>query len=628
MRPRKGGLFFKALLALVVVSILPALLIGWHVLRVDSHILTDEMLDKQRTVANRMALAIVEEVNREIQFLSVFTSLHSDFESHPDFDQEDFDYLRKQNPRIDYVALVNEKGKILFGSGRKTVSTDEEIPNWNKIFSSCFEQQQPYIGSGYTTEGNLSVQLGFPVVQSDGRKTVEAVLVAKTNLKGLESILLPYQNPRVSSFLLSEDGKIIAYAGVQKKVSAHLTAELQDTAYTMARYMQDSFSKQIKFPDGFQRLVSKAEVPLLGWTLFVEQPANIVSKQLWESTFHSLRDVFFIFLVLALFIVAVTYLVLIPIIRPVKKLQQAAVRLEEEDDYIPCASDLIIPDNEIGELCHVFLHMAETLRERKQALLAAQKRLLASNEELEQRVRLRNEELKNATEELVKAERLVAIGQMASIISHEIRNPLAVISNAAKLIKTIRPPTEPKLIKQFAIIDQEINQANGIISEVLGYARSRDMILSVIDLNSYLHDIAVSFPIAVHIRLTEELDPESVRLKIDGEEIKQALRNLISNACESMPQGGTLTVGTRIGKKVACVFVADEGPGISAELKEKMFSPFFTTKARGTGLGLAVVQKAVNRHKGKLFVHNRPDKGAVFEIYLKIYEKNGDTRYG
>ena len=624
MNSKKRGLFVKALLALTIVSVVPALLIGWHMLRVDSQILEDEILDKQRTVANRVALAVTEDVSQEIQFFSVFTSLHEDFESHPDLDQEDFDYLRSQNSRVDYVALINVQGKILFSSGAKNLSNGADLTGWKEIV----RKGEIYIGTSYTDDRGMSVQLGFPIRKRGNGNVAETVLVAETNLEQLHHVLDQHYTPQMSSLLLTENGDIISYSAAERDSFSFSTVDLNNTAHIIFHQMQDVFSKRIELPDDSQWLVSKADVPLLGWTLLVQQSANIVSKLLWESTFHSLQDVFFIVIVLALFIVAVAYLVLIPIIRPVKKLQEAAVRLEQDDNYMPSANDLIIPDNEIGELCNVFLHMAETLRERKQDLLAAQKRLVSYNEELEERVRLRSAELENATNELVHAERLAAIGQMASIISHEIRNPLAVISNAAKLIKTIQPPTEPKLIKQFAIIDEEINQANSIIGEVLGFARSRDMILSVIDVNSYLHDIAVSFPLGAHIHLTEELDQEGVRIKIDGEEMKQALRNLISNACEAMPEGGRLTVGTRVGKKVVCLFVADEGSGISQKLKEQMFSPFFTTKARGTGLGLAVVQKAVRRHKGKLFVHNREQGGAVFEIYLKIYAKHGDTRYG
>ena len=89
-----------------------------------------------------------------------------------------------------------------------------------------------------------------------------------------------------------------------------------------------------------------------------------------------------------------------------------------------------------------------------------------------------------------------------------------------------------------------------------------------------------------------------------------------------------MRVGTKIGRRVDCIYMADTGPGIAPEVRKKMFAPFFTTKARGTGLGLAVVGKAVSRHKGKLFIFSEPGKGSCFQIYLKIYKKTGDTNYG
>ena len=385
---------------------------------------------------------------------------------------------------------------------------------------------------------------------------------------------------------------------------------------------------RIKLSNSGKVLASQAKVPSLNWTVFVEQPENTITKLFLESTFHSIWDMLGILLVMAVFVILVSYLVIRPIVRPVKRLKEVAVKYERERDYVPTEKDLIIPNNEIGELERVFLHMAEVLTERRNVIVKAQHELAAMNKDLEQRVQERTAELKAATDELVSKERLAAIGQMASIISHEIRNPLAVISNATRLIKTIEPPTEPKIIKQFSIIEAEIKQANSIISEVLGYARSRDLMLSIIDLNSYIHEIVASFPVSSEVRMIEELDPENARLKIDAEEIKQAVRNVISNACEAVQGAGQIRIGTQVGKKAVCIYVEDNGPGINAELKEKIFSAFFTTKARGTGLGLAVVRKAVTRHKGKLFIHSEEGKGTCFAMYFRIYKKTGDTKYG
>lgn len=627
MSQKTGRLFSRAILALSVVSALPVLLIGWHVLRVDNRVLQNEILDKQRTVAGQIASVLSEEVSRKAQFFSVFTDLHTDFGGHPFINKEDIDYLRIKSPEITHISVLNNKGRQLFYSSEESsrFSYASELDN---ILHTCVEQGQDYVGSVNRVNGQLYALMAFPLRRHLRDAKITGVLVAEMNLAALGGALQESYPEDLFVAVTSADGRLISYSGAKGGLALEEDLSLRARLQRWEQALGTRSGARVELPDGKSVLVSQAQVPVMRWTVYVQQPADTIRRLLMESTFHSLWDVLVILLVMMAFVLLTGYFVISPIVRPVRRLQEAAVKLEQEDDYMPQEQDLIIPSNEIGQLARVFLHMAQVLRERKNAVVSAQQELAGMNKELELRVQQRTAELKAATDELVKTERLAAIGQMASIISHEIRNPLAVISNATRLIKTIEPPKDAKLIKQFSIIEAEIKQANSIISEVLGFARSRDMILSTIDLNSYLHDLLLSFPASSGIHLQEELDPESVRLKIDAEEMKQAVRNLISNACEAMQGQGTVTLGTRVGKKVVCIYVADEGPGVPDELKEKIFSPFFTTKARGTGLGLAVVRKAVGRHKGKMFIHNRATGGAIFEIYLAIYRKTGDTRYG
>ena len=163
---------------------------------------------------------------------------------------------------------------------------------------------------------------------------------------------------------------------------------------------------------------------------------------------------------------------------------------------------------------------------------------------------------------------------------------------------------------------------------MLGYVRSREPILNKVEVNSYVHDVLTSYPLAPGIKLVEKLESLAVHVKIDTEEMKQVIRNLIVNAAEAMQNQGTLTVGTKSGRDMVCIYVQDTGPGIPADIRQKIFAPFFTTKARGTGLGLAVVGKAVARHQGKIFITSEEGKGSCFQLYLKIYQQLGDTRYG
>lgn len=622
------GLFSNAVFVLILISIVPMFVIGYHLMDVNSRVLKNEISQKQQTVASRLAAAVRFNITHNTQYFSVFVDLHTDFGGHNFINAADLKYLRRSNPSVLYLAALNTEGKLLLSSGKRAESV-----NWTQeiksVLQACVKEQKPYyLGGVYPSKDGLFMLMAFPIRQHLNDRRVSGVLVAETGLAELGRTLLQVYPMDMNAVIATQEGQVISYNGAPGGLAAEPQPEMTDRVLEIKKLLGNSSGKEIKLSSGEKILVAGADLPISGWRVYVDQPADVTVQLLKESTFHSLWDVTVIVLMMLLFVGVVSYWVIKPITRPLERLRRAAVKQRENGDYVVRPEDLDIPNNEIGELAQAFVDMSGALHTRRQELIGAQTELAQMNQALEKRVEERTHELKAATRELVKSERLAAIGQMASIISHEIRNPLAVISNATRLIKMLVRTPDAKLLKQFGIIEAEIKQANSIISEVLGYARTRDLILSTIDLNSYLREILLSYPFIPGITLKDELDPESVRIKVDAEEIKQAIRNIVSNAVEAMNGGGTLTVGTKVGRRVVCIYIADTGPGISEEVRHKMFAPFFTTKARGTGLGLAVVGKAIGRHKGKLFIQSEAGKGTCFQIYLKIYKKPGDTSYG
>ena len=624
---RLNGLFAKAVLVLIFISIVPVLIIGYHVMGVDSRVLKNEILQKQQTVATRLASVARAHISRKAQLFSTFVDLHTDFGGHNFINEQDLRYLLMRNPSIFYLAVLSPQGKQLFSTGKPASSVNYQklLP---EVLRAGIQNGQEYISNVYQMPGGLFVLMAFPVRQHLDAKQVSGILVAEMNLQEMGTSLSQAYPLDMNAIIASDEGEIISYNGAPDGLAQQPQPEMTEKVLAINKQLGYSRSGEVELPNGERVLVAVATLSLPGWKVYVDQPANVAAQLFVESTFHSFWDVLVLLLAVLAFVLVVSYWVIKPITRPLERLRKAAIKQRENDDFVVRKEDVEIPNNEIGELATAFVDMSAALHTRRQELIRAQAELAQVNQALEKRVEERTRELKNASSELVKAERLAAIGQMASIISHEIRNPLAVISNATRLIKMLVTSPDPKLTKQFGIIDAEIKQANSIISEVLGYARTRDLMLTTVDLNSYLREILLSYPFIPGITLKEELDPESVRIKVDAEEIKQALRNVISNAIEAMPNGGTLTVGTKVGRRLVCIYIADQGPGITEEVRHKMFAPFFTTKARGTGLGLAVVGKAISRHKGKLFITSEPGKGSCFQIYLKIYRKPGDTNYG
>ena len=360
---------------------------------------------------------------------------------------------------------------------------------------------------------------------------------------------------------------------------------------------------------------------LSGWLIYTYDSANKIEGGLLSLYKRFYKEILIILAIVLLFALFMSIYVSSIMITPIDTMTKAFKKIEQgKEDQIP---DLPFPDNEIGALSLAFAKMIDSLKIRFDELRQEREDLEGLNQSLQIRVGSRTKELKTALNELIKKERLAAIGQMASIVSHEIKNPLAVIKNAVYLVKArLGSDTDVKIAKNFKVIDDEINQANSIIEEILGYARTREQILTTIDLSLYAREILSSYPIPQNIQLTTYFYTEDLPVTIDTEEMKQALRNIVANAIEVMPDGGMLVVKTkRVQEGYASLSVTDSGPGIPEELQEQIFTPFFTTKARGTGLGLAVVKKVCARNKVEFKLKSEVGKGTKMTFVFKLVAK-------
>jgi two-component system sensor histidine kinase HydH len=238
-------------------------------------------------------------------------------------------------------------------------------------------------------------------------------------------------------------------------------------------------------------------------------------------------------------------------------------------------------------------------------------------------VRLRTDELErsmgelaDAHEQLVRQERLAAIGQLASTIGHELRNPLGVLSNAVYLLRGDlgHNPTEAAQ-RHLAAAEREVSAATVIVSDLLEFARHRDPVLLEVEVPDLIQEVLGVLPPPTGVTVTTEIAP-AVRLRADRDQLRQLLLNLLSNAYQSMPDGGRVVVGAAAGGGVVRMWVTDSGEGIPQDVRARLFEPFFTTKARGVGLGLAVCQRVVAAHHGEIVVESAPGEGSTFRVTM------------
>ncbi len=234
------------------------------------------------------------------------------------------------------------------------------------------------------------------------------------------------------------------------------------------------------------------------------------------------------------------------------------------------------------------------------------------------------EQLAEQRDRMIQAERVAAWRELARRLAHELKNPLFPLQITIENLQRARqtPQFEEVFRESTSTLLAELDNLKTIIGRFSDFAKMPAPQLEPVDLNQVVHEVVKLFeaqiragrpPVEVALDLADHL----VTVPADSEQIRRALRNLVLNALDAMPQGGTLTIRTQSLEGKAAIEISDSGSGLTPEECERLFTPYYTTKQHGTGLGLAIVQSVVSDHKGTIAVHSEPGKGATFRIELK-----------
>lgn len=255
-----------------------------------------------------------------------------------------------------------------------------------------------------------------------------------------------------------------------------------------------------------------------------------------------------------------------------------------------------------------------------QASLAIENAIVYSN--LEET----NKSLREAQERLIQQERMAALGEMATSMAHEIRNPLVSIGGFARRLRD-KLATDEHARKYSDIIFQEVYRLERILQEILAFAKEAPPAFASTDINKVIEDVLFLFReslSAKNIRIVTGLSPELPLILADPQQLKQVFINLFANAEQAMGEsGGSLRVSTRLSSELppeVQIEISNTGPGIPQEIMANIFNPFFTTKSSGTGLGLAIVHRIITSHHGTIRVKNQTESegGVTFQIGLPV----------
>jgi signal transduction histidine kinase len=221
-------------------------------------------------------------------------------------------------------------------------------------------------------------------------------------------------------------------------------------------------------------------------------------------------------------------------------------------------------------------------------------------------------------QELRRKENLKMMGMLAGGVGHELRNSLGAIKNASYFLNMILENPEPEVKETLEILENEVATSEKIISTLLDFARPKLPTKHKIPILEIINKTLSRVNIPKNIEVVNQLDEKSPMIVADPDQLGQIFNNLVINAVQAMPEGGQLTINSKINLNWVETSITDTGIGISKENMGKIFEPLFTTKAKGIGLGLAIIKTLVDGHRGTIQVQSQVGMGTTFTVKLPL----------
>jgi len=263
-------------------------------------------------------------------------------------------------------------------------------------------------------------------------------------------------------------------------------------------------------------------------------------------------------------------------------------------------------------------------RERQQKL--RYQKTAETLQESYRKLREQADQIIEIEDQLRRADRLSALGELSAGMAHEIRNPLGSIKGTAEILRDGVTEDDPKL--EFAnILIKEVDRLNRVLEDFLRFARPSPVERGLFHPNQVVNDVleltrqqALRQRVNVQLALTDDIE-----IPGQGEQIKQAVLNLVLNALQVMPDGGVLAVSSNTLQEKYQIVIEDSGPGVAQEERDRIFNPFVTTREGGTGLGLAIAQRIIQGHGGHIKLSSSPGEGATFIISLPMSARDTES---
>ncbi|WP_189836643.1 ATP-binding protein [Sulfuriferula sp. AH1] len=488
------------------------------------------------------------------------------------------------------MMVFDQKGRALFGP--KPLGKTQQISDYplNKIgFDHALQGQIYYSGQVICPRTHQPfVIFAAPVYARGNPHKVIGVVIAQYLWTSVQQIL-DHAASAARIYLLNHEGGVIGRrSGDQSSLQRMPLLGAAAIKNGMASY---GIIASPAHGEGDALAVEMRQSGLQdyrgsGWILMMEQPLDVAFAPISEMARNTALLVFVILLLQAILLATLGRFFL----RPLSNLLKGVKRVSSGDFNERLA---VYGKDELSEFANNFNIMTDQLQLRTQQLLEAQ-------------------------DQLVHKEKLAMLGQLAENVGNELRNPLGVMSNAVYYLQAVQPDADGITKEYLDIIRNEIAGAERIVAGLLDAVRTNPPHLATVSVRELVSQTLSRcvIPVTVNVRqnLPEALPPVSA----DPLQMQQALRNLVCNSIEAMPEGGMLEIQAvaNAADNTVAISVRDSGVGIAPEHLAKLFQPMFTTKSRGIGLGLVVVKNLMQANNGKVEVQSEVGKGATFTLTL------------
>ncbi len=546
------------------------------------------------------------------QYLSGVDTMASALVQHPAVVESDrpkaeklFQAVLKDQPLILNIMLVDAAGAI---HASALPTTEQRVPaNAMGYATQLFQTKKPTVSELFPSRisGKPTVVIGYPVLLSDG--SITSMLALGLNVSGMQTLFGDIPLPEGSVVTLFDaKGRVLARS-LDPELYIGKPAESNPIAPRDVPRTQT-----LTGMDGVERFYGNAVLERGPWLLSVGIPTRLAAER--SAPLFMRNMIISSTAIGAVLLLALALSTLMS--RGVNRVRDAVRRIADGDLSPPVRAS--VPNLELAQLQDAFITMAANLREAHDAL----------DRQVEQERRMR-ETLQSLQRQVVRQERLAAVGVLVSGVAHELNNPLQAILGTAELLERHRN-LSPEALEEVAFVKTQSGRAREIIRNLSRFSSQQSGPPAVVDLGEVIAEV-------VQLR-RRDLDNSSIALEVDVStarpvyanftEVEQVTLNFVINAQQSIEAVGRKKGRIRIrvfdaGKKVR-LEVQDDGPGVSADDEPKLFQPFFTTKpvGKGTGLGLSVSYGIIESYGGAIGYHGNEWGGATFFFELPVTDSS------